>query len=214
MSEAATQAVAGTTLNPPWHSPRRQEVATQFGTWSFLATETLFFGAIFLFYLVSRLGHTAGFVAGARETDPWFGSVNTVVLITSSLTMAIAERAVTAKAAGLARAMTAATIALGLTFLVVKGFEYRSDIDKHLLPGPHFPIPAIGAAQFWGFYWTATVVHAIHLTIGLFIVGRLLVIRVRHLPARWIAAEGTALYWHLVDVVWVFLYPLLYLAGR
>lgn len=203
-----------TALTQPWHSPQRQQVAVQFGTWAFLATETLFFGAIFLFYTAARLGHNAGFVAGARETDVLFGSVNTVILITSSLTMAIAERAVAARAVTLARAMTAATIVLGLVFLTVKGFEYRADIDKQLLPGPHFPIREIGAAQFWSFYWTVTVVHATHLTIGLFIVGRLLVIRVRHLPERWIAAEGTALYWHLVDVIWVFLYPLLYLAGR
>lgn len=201
-------------LNQPWHSPNRQQVAVQFGTWSFLATETLFFGALFLVYVLARLRHPAGFVAGARETDVLFGSVNTVVLITSSLTMAIAERAVRERLAGLARAMTAATILLGLTFLTVKGFEYYADIEKHLIPGPHFALRELGASQFWAFYWTATVVHAIHLTIGLFIVGRLLVIRVRELPERWIAAEGTALYWHLVDVVWVFLYPLLYLAGR
>lgn len=201
-------------LNVPWHSPARQQVAVQFGTWAFLATETLFFGAIFLVYTVARLRHPAGFVAGAREAEVMFGTVNTVILITSSFTMAVAERAVRERLAGLARAMTAVTILLGLTFLVVKGFEYKSDIDKHLIPGPGFPLRELGASQFWAFYWIATVVHAIHLTIGLFIVGRLLVIRVRHLPERWIAAEGTALYWHLVDVVWVFLYPLIYLAGR
>ncbi len=201
-------------LNQPWHSPARQQVSVQFGTWSFLATETLFFGALFLFYALSRYSHNAGFIAGAGETDVVFGSVNTVVLITSSLTMAIAERAVRERLAGLARAMTAATILLGLVFLTVKGFEYRADIDKHLFPGSGFPLRAMGASQFWAFYWTATVVHATHLTIGLFIVGRLLVIRARQLPERWIAAEGTALYWHLVDVVWVFLYPLLYLAAR
>jgi cytochrome c oxidase subunit III len=207
-------ALPPTELNEPWHSPARQRVAVQFGTWSFLATETLFFGAIFLVYLVARWRHPDGFVTGAKEADVLFGSVNTVVLITSSLTMAIAERAVRERLAGLARWMTAATIALGLCFLLVKGFEYRADLDKHLVPGPDFPLSAIGASQFWAFYWVATVVHATHLTIGLFIVARLLVIRVRELPERWIAAEGTALYWHLVDVVWVFLYPLLYLAGR
>lgn len=211
MSEEALPPAA---LNQPWHSPDRQHVATQFGVWSFLATETLFFGALFLTYLLARTYNNAGFVAGARETDVWFGSANTVVLITSSLTMAIAERAVRVRAVGLARAMTAATLALGVTFLVVKGFEYSKDLTEHLFPGPDFPLTARGASQFWAFYWFATVVHATHLTIGLGIVGRLLLIRVRQLPEEWIAAEGTALYWHLVDVVWVFLYPLLYLAGR
>ena len=210
MSEALPTAA----LNEPWHSPARQRVATQFGVWAFLATETLFFGALFLVYAPARGFDNAGFVAGARETDVWFGSVNTVVLITSSLTMAVAERAVRERLAGLARWMTAATLLLGLTFLVVKGFEYRKDLAEHLLPGPGFGLPERGASLFWAFYWTATVVHATHLTIGLGIVGRLLAIRVRQLPERWIAAEGTALYWHLVDVIWVFLYPLLYLAGR
>lgn len=211
MSEDALPAAD---LNAPWHSPERQRVATQLGVWAFLATETLFFGALFLVYAHARVYDHAGFVAGARHADVWFGSANTVILITSSLTMAIAERAVRERLAGLARWMTAATLALGAAFLVVKGFEYRQDLSEHLLPGPGFQLPQRGASLFWAFYWTATVVHAIHLTIGLGVVGRLLLIRVRELPERWIAAEGTALYWHLVDVVWVFLYPLLYLVGR
>ena len=209
-----SEALPETALNEPWHSPERQRVATQFGVWSFLATETLFFGALFLVYAHARLTDNAGFVAGAREADVWFGSANTVVLITSSLTMAIAERAVRERLVTLARMMTAATLVLGVTFLVVKGFEYAKDISEHLVPGPGFKLTERGAAEFWAFYWTATVVHATHLTIGLGIVGRLLLIRIRRLPEHWIAAEGSALYWHLVDVVWVFLYPLLYLAGR
>jgi cytochrome c oxidase subunit 3 len=103
---------------------------------------------------------------------------------------------------------------LGLAFLTVKGFEYAKDIGEHLVPGPHFALAATGASEFWAFYWTVTVVHATHLTIGLGIVGRMLLIRKDQLAARWTTAEGTALYWHLVDVVWVFLYPLIYLAGR
>ena len=201
-------------LNEPWATAERQQVATHFGVWAFLATETLFFGGIFLFYSLSRWAHYPGFAAGARETDVLLGSINTAVLLTSSLTMAIAERATREGLVGLARAMLWATIALGLTFLVVKGFEYHDDIDKHLLPGSDFPINATGAAQFWAFYWVVTVVHACHLTIGLGIVGRLLVIPRHRLAKRWTTAEGSALYWHLVDIVWVFLYPLLYLVGR
>lgn len=201
-------------LNEPWESETRQQVATHFGVWAFLATETLFFGAIFLFYAVARVTHYAGFAAGAREADALLGSINTAILLTSSLTMAIAERAVKEALVPLARAMLWATIALGLGFIVVKGFEYHGDIVKHLIPGNGFPIAATGAAEFWAFYWTVTVVHACHLTIGLGIVGRLLAIPRAELPHRWITAEGSALYWHLVDVVWVFLYPLIYLAGR
>ena len=202
------------TLNGPWADEARQRVAMQFGMWSVLATETLFFGGLFLFYALARWTGTAGFTAGARHTDAVFGTVNTVVLLTSSLTMAIGERAVAARAVRLAKAMVAATVALGLAFLVVKGFEYAKDLSEDLVPGSGFPIRAPGAAQFWAFYWTATVTHAIHLTIGLGIVGRLLLMPGEVLAARRTAAEGTALYWHLIDVVWVFLYPLLYLAGR
>lgn len=201
-------------LNEPWSTADRQRVAMQFGLWTFLATETLFFGGLLLFYAVSRVTHPAGFDAGAREAEAIFGSVNTAVLLTSSLTMAVAERAVREGLTALARAALAATVALGLAFLVVKGFEYASDIDKHLVPGPAFKLAQTGASQFWAFYWTATVVHAIHLTIGLGAVGRLLLIPRAELPRRWTTAEGTALYWHLVDVVWVFLFPLIYLVGR
>ena len=202
------------TLNEPWATVERQQVATHFGVWAFLATETLFFGGAFLFYALARLTHYAGFAEGAREADVLLGSINTVVLLTSSLTMAMAERAVKEALVPLARVMLWATLALGLAFLVVKGFEYRSDIEKHLLPGSDFPIVTTGAASFWAFYWTTTVVHACHLTIGLGIVGRLLLIPRGSLASRRTTAEGSALYWHLVDVVWVFLYPLLYLVGR
>jgi cytochrome c oxidase subunit 3 len=201
-------------LNEPWTTTEREHVAMQFGVWSFLATEALFFGALFLFYAVSRCTEAAGFAIGAHEADFWFGTANTVVLMTSSLTMAMAERATKHGLVALARAMVIATLTLGAAFLVVKGFEYRSDVIHHLVPGPHFKFAVRGAAQFWSFYWTATVVHAIHLTIGLGIVSRLLFIPRGDLPQRWTTAVGTALYWHLVDIVWVILYPLIYLVGR
>ena len=201
-------------LNEPWSTPERQHVATQFGVWTFLATETLFFGALLLFYAVARFTHTPGFTAGAREAEVSFGTVNTVVLLTSSLTMAIAERSIREGLVPLARWMLVATLALGVAFLVVKGFEYRSDIEKHLVPGPHFKLTETGASQFWSFYWTATVVHACHMLIGLGVVSRMLLLPRAELPKRWTTAEGSALYWHLVDVVWVVLYALIYLVGR
>ena len=203
-----------TVLREPWRTAERQHVAMQFGMWTFLATETLFFGGLFLLYAVSRFNHPTGFIAGAREAEVVFGTVNTAILLTSSLTMAVAERAVREGLTTLARSMIAMTLALGLAFLATKGLEYASDIEKHLVPGPHFKLGEIGASQFWAFYWTATVVHACHLTIGLGVVGRLLLIPRAELPGRWTTAEGSALYWHLVDLVWVILYPLIYLVGR
>ena len=128
--------------------------------------------------------------------------------------MAVAERAVREALIPHARAMFAATWLLGAAFLVVKGFEYRSDFAKHLVPGSGFPLHETGAAQFWAFYWTATGIHACHLAIGLGVVGRMLLIPRRELATRATAAEGSALYWHFVDVVWVTLFALLYLVGR
>lgn len=206
--------MSGTALNEPWTTAERQEVATLFGMWAFLATETLFFGSLLMFYAVARFTHPQGFIAGARQAEVVYGTVNTVVLLTSSLTMAIAERAVKEGLIRLARAMLAATLGLGLAFLGVKALEYHADIADHLLPGPGFRLAQTGAAQFWAFYWTATGVHACHMLIGLGVVLRLLLIPHARLPSRWTTAQGSALYWHLVDVVWVVLYALIYLVGR
>ena len=203
-----------TTLNEPWRQAERQHVATEFGVWSFLATEALFFGGLFLFYAVARHSNSAGFTTGARDANIVFGTANTIILMTSSLTMAVAERAIKGRFLGLARIMLTATLLLGAAFITVKGFEYASDIRERLVPGPHFKSQMRGAAQFWAFYWIATVVHAIHLTVGLGLILRLLGIPRVALPGRWTTTVGTALYWHLVDIVWVILYPLLYLVGR
>ncbi|WP_174280051.1 cytochrome c oxidase subunit 3 [Sphingomonas bacterium] len=202
-------------LNEPWEARERQHAAMLFGLWVFLASEILFFGGLFLLYAHARLFDNVGFTAGGRAANAWFGTANTLVLMTSSLTMALAERATRAGWTRLARFGLWATIALGLVFLVVKGFEYHEDLAEHLFPGRRFRFAQPGAAQFWSFYWTITIVHATHLTIGLGFVTRLLLLDRRGaLGRRWMGAEVTTVYWHLVDVVWVILYPLLYLVGR
>ena len=107
------------------------------------------------------------------------------------------------------------TVALGLGFLIVKGFEYREDIEEHLVPGRDFALPVAAAQLFFSLYWAVTGLHAVHLTIGIVAVGRLAVLVERgklRLPSP--EFEVTALYWHIVDLVWIFLYPLLYLGGR
>jgi cytochrome c oxidase subunit 3 len=109
-----------------------------------------------------------------------------------------------------------ATALLGLAFIVIKGFEYKEDIDKHLVPGASFALPQAGAQLFYGLYWLVTGVHAVHLSIGMVLVSRLFwmfyqgKLRIAENPEL----EVTALYWHLVDIVWIFLYPLIYLPGR
>ncbi|WP_407123385.1 cytochrome c oxidase subunit 3 [Bradyrhizobium sp. STM 3561] len=208
---------ASSLLREPWDRFERQRQAGKFGIWIFLASETLFFGALMLTYAVCRIEHPDAFAAAGRETNVWYGTMNTAILLTSSLTMAVASQAAaqSGRVKPLILSCLGATVALGLAFIVLKGFEYKEDIDKHLVPGAGFALSQ-PAQLFYGFYWLVTGVHAIHLTIGIAVVARLVVlglarrIQLRRNPEL----EVTALYWHLVDVVWIFLYPLIYLPGR
>jgi cytochrome c oxidase subunit 3 len=204
-------------LVEPFEEPERQREAMVFGLWLFLATEILFFGGFFFLYAVARMQYPAGFAEGAARANLLLGTINTVLLITSSATLTVAERAAQAGWSKAARWAIVATLALGTAFLVVKGLEYREDLAEHLFPTmAAFPfIGVTGATRFWSFYWFITIVHAIHLTIGLGCVARLLWLdRVHTLQRRWMVAEVTTLYWHLIDIVWLLLWPLLYLAGR
>jgi cytochrome c oxidase subunit 3 len=202
----------------PWRSFARQHDAGKFGIWVFLASEVLFFGALMLTYTVCRIDHPAAFDAAGRETNIWYGTVNTAILLTSSLTMAVAAQAASEdlRLRRLILSCLTSTAVLGLGFLIVKAFEYKEDIDKHLVPGPSFALHQPGAELFYGLYWLVTGVHAIHLTVGIVLVGRLALLgALRRIPLRTNPEiEVTALYWHLVDVIWIFLYPLIYLPGR
>lgn len=204
-------------LVEPFEEQIRQREAMVFGLWLFLATEILFFGAFFFLYAVARMQDPAGFAKGAHEANLLLGTINTLLLMTSSATLTVAERAARASWVKAARWGIVATLALGTAFLVVKGFEYREDLSEHLFPTmPAFPFIGIaGATRFWSFYWFITIIHAVHLTIGLGCVARLLWLeRSGALARRWMVAEVTTLYWHLVDIVWLLLWPLLYLVGR
>jgi len=205
-------------LREPWEYFERQRGAGKFGIWVFVASEVLFFGALMLTYTVCRIDHQNAFAAAGRETNIWYGTLNTAILLTSSLTMAVASQAAAAghHSRRLVISCLASTAALGLGFLVVKAFEYKEDIDKHLVPGAQFALHEVGAQLFFGLYWLITGVHAIHLTIGIVLVVRLALLgqlgklQLDENPE----VEVTGLYWHLVDIVWIFLYPLIYLPGR
>jgi cytochrome c oxidase subunit 3 len=203
-------------LFEPFEEADRQYEATVFGLWLFLATEILFFGGFFFLYAQARIADPAGFAQGGHAAELLLGTINTVLLTTSSATLTIAERASRAGWRGGARFGLITTLALGTAFLCVKGYEYREDLADHLFPGDdRFPFASVGAIRFWSFYWTITIVHAIHLTIGLAFVARLLLLERRNrLARRWMTTEVTTLYWHLVDIVWLLLWPLLYLVGR
>ncbi|MBE7202296.1 MAG: cytochrome c oxidase subunit 3 [Parafilimonas terrae] len=182
--------------------------------WTFIASEVLFFGAILMAFAFVRTLHSADFAEAARHTDVLFGSINTALLLTSSFTMVMALRGADLGFARLATLLLAATAALGMLFLVVKGLEYREDIEEHLVPGQNFGLPGAAAQIFFSFYWAITVVHAIHLTIGIALVGRLAwLVRRGRLPLRSPQLEVTALYWGFVDIVWITVFPLIYLSG-
>jgi cytochrome c oxidase subunit 3 len=203
-------------LNEPWDDLARQREAMRFGIWLFLAGEILFFGGLLLVYAVLRVTDPAGLVAGAREAAFAYGFANTLLLLTSSCAMTVAERAAKEDFATVARIAMGVALALGLCFLVVKGFEYWEDLEKGLFPGPGFAFPAPGASRFWAFYWTATLVHMAHLVVGLALIARLIAQDYfeRAVSRRWMAVEVTTYYWHFVDAIWIILFPLIYLAGR
>jgi cytochrome c oxidase subunit 3 len=203
-------------LRPPFENIERQHMAVSFGMWIFLVSEILLFAGLFAGYALYRELHPQGFLAAGRETDIVFGTVNTAILMTSSLTIAVAGRAARADFGRLAWRLLVATFLLGLSFLVLKGFEYREDIAKHLVPGAGFALSQPGAQIFFSYYWIMTGVHAVHVTCGLIAVLRLIIASRRNFA--WLTGsaseDATALYWHLVDVIWIVLYPLLYLVGR
>jgi cytochrome c oxidase subunit 3 len=203
-------------LRPPWKELTRQREGATFGIWVFLASELLFFGSLLLLYTAYRVANPDVFITAGRETDLWYGTVNTAVLMTSSLTMAVAAQAAEADMRRLTIWCLGATVVLGLMFLVFKGLEYAEDIEKNLVPGTNFALKEPSAQIFFALYWIMTAIHAIHLSIGLGLVGRLAIfgalrrVQLRENPQ----VEVTALYWHLVDVIWIILYPLIYLMGR
>ncbi len=198
----------------PWETSEEEQNAASFGMWLFLITEILFFGGMFLCYAVYRTNYPEGFLAGAKATEITLGTINIVILLASSVTMIMAVQGARAGLRGLVWKCLAATAALGVLFLAVKGYEYRDDLEQGLYPSAHFPIAQKGAALFWGLYWVMTFIHAIHLTVGVVLVARLAWFMSRLTPLLLPDLVTIALYWHFVDTVWIFLYPILYLPGR
>lgn len=202
-------------LHEPWESHARQREATVFGLWTFLASELLLFGGLFLVYAIHRWEDGPAFSKAAAHTDMWLGTLNTALLLTSSAAIAVAGRALEAGRARTAVIGVWVTLLLGLGFLVVKAFEYRKDLHEHLWPAPDFALAEPAARIFFGLYWTSTGLHALHVTAGLVLIARLAWMAHRGLlMKRPESMEATSLYWHLVDLIWVVLYPCLYLVGR
>jgi cytochrome c oxidase subunit 3 len=202
---------------PQFETAQQQREAAHLGMWAFIATEILFFGGLFLAYAVYRHFYFAGFAAASKRTDLFYGTVNSVILLTSSYTMALAVQFAKAGRRQMIFRFLWLTIFLGASFLVVKGFEYHQDIVDQLVPGPRFnsSLPVSGQIFFW-LYWAMTGLHAVHICIGLGLLTVMTVLtrRGKFSSAYHTPVEITGLYWHFVDIVWLFLYPLLYLVDR
>jgi cytochrome c oxidase subunit 3 len=197
----------------------QQRHAATVGMWVFLATEVLFFGGLFLGYAAYRFAYPADFRAAGEHTLLFAGAINTAVLLVSSFTMALAVRAAALQRRNALVWLLTATALLGVVFLGIKAVEYTLEIREGLLPGPSFRSPGPGLDHqriFFSFYFTMTGLHAVHVAIGIALI----------LAYAW-RAERTSevgrlatgvdllgLYWHFVDIVWVFLFPLIYLMGR
>jgi cytochrome c oxidase subunit 3 len=196
--------------------PQQKEAAT-LGMWAFLATEVLFFGAMFLSYLVYRQTYPQAFAEASHHTIVLYGTVNTAILLTSSLTVALAVHAARENNIKWLFRFLAITVVFALAFLAVKGLEYSEDLKEHLWPGPHFRPELPPQAQiFWILYWIMTGVHALHVTVGVGLLSTMawMTSRRKFSDAYYTPVEMTALYWHFVDIIWIYLYPLLYLIHR
>jgi cytochrome c oxidase subunit 3 len=186
--------------------------------WLFLATELLLFGGLFTAYLVYRLQFHEAFAAASARLDMLLGSINTALLLTSSLSMALADAAAEAGERPLARRWLNATIALGVAFLAIKALEYSKEINEGLAPFLAQPFAYQGPAAarvelFFNLYFVTTALHALHLLIAIVLVGALIIHSRRNRPDEELQrrTEVTGLYWHFVDIVWIFLFPMLYL---
>jgi cytochrome c oxidase subunit 3 len=196
-----------------------QKEASTLGIWIFLVTEVLFFGGMFTAYVVYRATFRRAFEGASNLLDIRLGAFNTAVLILSSLTMALAVWAASQGKKKLIVVFLVLTIVLGATFLGVKVVEYRDKFVHHEVPGPHFVVPHGLAPQselFFSLYFCMTGLHALHMVIGIGLLSWLIAKARRGAfsPRYNTPVDMVGLYWHFVDIVWIFLFPLLYLLGR
>jgi cytochrome c oxidase subunit III len=197
----------------------QQHESASIGMWIFLSTEVMFFGGMFLGYAVYRSMYHTAYADASRHLDVLLGGINTGVLLCSSLTMALAVHAAQLGGRRTVVIFILATIVLASVFLGIKTSEYYHKYEEHLIPGRHFEFSgpnANHAQMFFSFYFVMTGMHALHMVvgIGIMLVMIMLILRGRFSSEYYSPIEMTGLYWHFVDIVWVFLFPLLYLVDR
>ncbi len=196
----------------------QQRESAKLGMWFFLLTEVLTFGGLFCAYAIYRSWYPEMFSIAHRELNVTMGTINTVVLITSSLTMALAIRSMQLNNKGMTQIMLFLTILLAATFMVIKYFEYTHKIHVGQLPGKYYFFEGIDANNphiFFSIYFAMTGLHGIHVLIGIGVIAWLMIRTSKNefSSEYYTPIEMTGLFWHLVDLIWIFLFPLFYLIG-
>ena len=200
---------------PFFHSGQQQLSAANLGMWLFLGQEILFFSGLFMAYIAYRWMYPDTWLSAADVLDKGLGATNTVVLLTSSLTMVFAVREVELDRPKHAIRYLIATVGFGVVFLGIKAVEYSHKFEYGILPGAHYAGDNVEgmAGLFFGIYFALTGLHAVHVIIGLGLLGWL-ALKVNAGTVNrenYALAENIGLYWHLVDLIWIFLFPLMYL---
>ena len=196
------------------HNEHRDDEASKLGIWLFIFTELLFFGGLFVTYAVYRHAHPQAFHMAAQQLDVAVGTINTVILLISSMTIAMATTAIQKKDKRTTLILIGITLVLALVFLVNKYFEWSAKIDHGIWPGsPLLEELGRGDTLFFGLYFFMTGLHALHIIIGMVLLT-VVFVRVRKDKItfdNFQLLENGGLYWHLVDLIWIFLFPLFYL---
>jgi len=192
----------------------RDDIGSRFGMWLFIFTELLLFAGLFIVYAVYRYINWQAFHLAAEELDTFIGALNTVLLLASSATIAMSITALQKNKKNLALGLIGFTILVGLVFLVNKYFEWSLKFDHGLYPGSELMLEyGKGEVLFFGLYFFMTGLHALHIIVGVVFI-LVVFIRIqkgRITPDNFVHLENAGLYWHLVDIIWIFLFPLFYL---
>lgn len=192
----------------------RDDEGARIGMWLFLFTELLLFGGLFLAYAIYRFQNPEQFHLAAMEMNVAFGTINTIILLTSSLTVVLSISAIQKKNKFLSILYLVLTLVFALLFLVNKFFEWSHEISKGIYPGSEVLLSkSNGEILFFGLYYTMTGLHGLHVIIGMIILAFVLVFIIRDKITfdNNVKLENAGLYWHLVDAIWIFLFPLFYL---
>jgi len=192
----------------------RDDTGSKMGMWLFLFTELLLFGGLFLLYAGYRFLYPDGFKAAALELNSFIGAVNTIILITSSFSVAMSITALQKNQKKLAVYLLVFTLVCGLGFLVNKYFEWSVKIQHGIYPkGPAMDNFSSGEVMYFGLYYVMTGLHGLHVIVGMIFIAIVLgmVIRDKITSTNFQKLENAGLYWHLVDIIWIFLFPLFYL---